>query len=106
MHLAGAFEVDLEALGGDDNLQMFSSDTYVPLAESDYDNNDECERQFHWESRRGVHRERWLAAQEYSQFSLWLVENQGGQEPIDAFCTFLAAEYAAGRYPSPPVAHI
>ena len=106
MHLAVACEANLEALRGDDDHWTISSDTYVPLADSDSDNDDECEHLFHWEGHRGVHRERWLAAQEYSQFSLWLVKNQGGQELVDAFCTFLAAKYAVRHYPSPPVAHI
>ena len=38
--------------------------------------------------------------------SFWSVENQGSQELVDAFRTFLADEYAARHYPSPPVAHI
>ena len=47
----------------------------------------------------------WFAAREYSRFSHCLVENQGSQELVDAFRTFLADKYADGRYPSPPVAH-
>ena len=50
MHLAVAFKVKLEVLGGDDDLRMVSSDTYVCLAEADSDNNDDCERRFHWEN--------------------------------------------------------
>ena len=94
------------AAGGDedDDLQTVSSDNYVPLAD-DSDNNDTTERLFHWDGRREVQRERRVAAWEYARFRCWMVEHLGerGQGLVDTFRASLAAEYAAGQYPSPPM---
>ena len=70
VHMATAFEVELEALRGDDDLWMVSSNTYVSLAEANSDNNDNCERWFHWESFRWVQRECRMVTREYLHFSI------------------------------------
>ena len=94
--------------GGDENddIRTVSSDTYVPPANSD--NDDTCERLFHWDSQWGVQRGCPVAAQEYAQFCRWMVEHlgEGGQGLVDTFCASLAANYAARWYPSPPVGQI
>ena len=70
MHLATAFKVKLEVIGSEDDLRTVSSNAYVPLAEADSDNDNDCERWFHWESRWEVQRERRMTAGEYSHFSI------------------------------------
>ena len=46
-----------------------------------------------------------MAAREYAHFFLWMVEHlgEGGQGLVDTFRASLAAKYAAGQYPSPPM---
>ena len=47
-------------------------------------------------------------SREYDQFCRWMVEHlgEGGQGLIDTFRASLAAEYAAGQYPSPPAGQV
>ena len=96
---------DLESMGGIDKLQMVSSDNYIPLADADSDNEDDCEHHFHQEGRLEVHRLRRMATREYNHFSVWLIEDQNNPVLYNAFCPFLAAKYAAGQYLFPPVTH-
>lgn len=102
VHLAAVGDED-----DDDDIRTISSDTYAPPANKS-NNDDTCERMFHWDGCREVQRERRVAAREHARFRCWMVEYLGerGQGLVDTFHASLAAEYAAGQYPSPPVGQV
>ena len=56
--LLNGFQTVHLAVGGeeDDDIRTVSSDNYFPLADSD--NDETCDRQFHWDSCREVQWER------------------------------------------------
>ena len=94
---------ELEAAGVADELRTQSSEDYVSRDDAGSSMGGDCERRFHHSERMEVYRHRRLAAAEYEEFCVWLVESAGREDLCSGFRDWLRSEYASGRYPGPPV---
>ena len=97
---------ELEAAGVADELRTQSSEDYVPRDDAGSSVGGDCERRFHYSDRMDAYRHRRLAAAEYDEFRVWLVETAGQGDLCSAFRDWLRGEYASGRYPGRPVAPV